>query len=241
MYPQGRHVSGHLFVSKDTFAGSGHSRGDPVRCLTLILFFSAVCSFSHSRIPLLGVVGSVTRGMPLGGGDGLLMADLDTDKVSGYRMEEIGEKIGKRGNTSVPKHLRVQTDDRLPCFLEYCSCLSTKCQFSYLIVGECVLHRRSELLFLSFIYSSAQSASISSPNSRYYLPRSFTIQSTFISTQIFSILIALIRSAIPPAISFDLIFIFLLRSKSTYVFLTGSHKPCANYSQKFNQHLSPSI
>jgi hypothetical protein len=42
-----------------------------------------------------------------------------------------------------------------------------------------------------------------------FLPRSFTIQeSTFISTQIIFTLIALIRSAIPPTISFDLTFIF---------------------------------
>jgi len=32
-------VSGHLFVSKDTSAGSGHCRGDPVRCLTFNSFF----------------------------------------------------------------------------------------------------------------------------------------------------------------------------------------------------------
>lgn len=98
----------------------------------------------------------------------------------------------------------------------------TKCQSSYLIVGS-VLHRRSELLFLLFyllvcpicIYFISQLAILLSNR---FLPRSFTIQSTFISTQIFSILIALIRSAIPPAI--DLIFLFLLRPKSTYVFLS---------------------
>lgn len=98
-----------------------------------------------------------------------------------------------------------------------------------------VLHRRSELLFLSFyllvcpicIYFFSQLAILLSNS---FFPRAFTILSTFISTQIFSILIALIRSAIPPAISFDLISILLLRSKSTWVFLAGSHKPCANYS-----------
>lgn len=106
---------------------------------------------------------------------------------------------------------------------------STKCQPSYLIVGS-VLHRRSELLFLLFyllvcpicIYFISQLAILLSNR---FLPQSFTIQSTFISTQIFSILIALIRSAIPPTISFDLIFYFLLRSQSTYVFL------CRRFSQ----------
>lgn len=50
------HVSDHLFVSNDASAGSGHVRGDPVRCLTLVLFF-----FLLGRLQLLSQQGLASR------------------------------------------------------------------------------------------------------------------------------------------------------------------------------------
>lgn len=139
------------------------------------------------------------------------------------------------------------------CFLEYsCSCslllrtLSANPRISLWGVSFIV-----DLNFcsFSFIYSSAQSASISSPNSQYYCltvffpdPLLYKVRSTiYLNADLLHLdCIDKICHSTCHQLRFNFHFSIALQ---IYVRLAlpGSHKPCANYSQKYTTHLSPSI